>query len=93
MIELLYPIALAWYYRFMSRGSLPPGAGRFLAPLVANALAVLGHWLLLTLMAIATFIDFDEQSIPDYITLPGTVIGILGASLAPLWLPLTLALS
>ena len=47
----------------------------------------LAHFVLFTLMTIATFIDFDEQSIPDFITVPGTVIGLLGAAFAPAWLP------
>jgi leader peptidase (prepilin peptidase)/N-methyltransferase len=46
-----------------------------------------GHFVLLTLMCIATFIDFDEQSIPDYVTVSGTVVGLLGAGLMPAWLP------
>ena len=32
-------------------------------------------------MIVITFIDFDFQIIPDAITLPGTVIGVLGAAL------------
>jgi prepilin signal peptidase PulO-like enzyme (type II secretory pathway) len=47
----------------------------------------LAHFVLFTLMLVATFIDFDEQSIPDFVTVPGTAIGLLGASLAPAWLP------
>ncbi|MBX3422380.1 MAG: prepilin peptidase [Pirellulaceae bacterium] len=91
LVELLYPIALAWYYRFQVTGcALPPGAARFLLPLATQMhWQFVGHWVLLTLMTIATFIDFDEQSIPDYVTLPGTVIGLMGAALSPVWLPLT----
>lgn len=92
LIELLYPIGLVWYYRFyFSGGSLPPGASRFLIPLVTQMhWQFVGHWILFTLLAIATFIDFDEQSIPDLVTIPGTVLGVVGAVLSPLWLPLTL---
>jgi|LakMenE01Jun11ns_1017448.scaffolds.fasta_scaffold9958491_12 leader peptidase (prepilin peptidase)/N-methyltransferase len=91
LIELCYPLILAWYYRFhISGGSLPPGTARFLAPLASQLhWQFLGHWVLLSLMIIATFIDFDEQTIPDLVTIPGTVIGLLGAGLAPVWLPLT----
>jgi leader peptidase (prepilin peptidase) / N-methyltransferase len=35
------------------------------------------HMVLLTLMAVATFIDIDEQTIPDAVTVPGTVIALL----------------
>ncbi len=46
------------------------------------------HAILLTLMIAATFIDFDEQTIPDIITLPGTLLSLLVATLPPrTWLP------
>lgn len=95
LVELLYPLALAWYYKFYFAGStLPPGAGRFLLQLhLQMHWQFIGHWLLFTLLTIATFIDFDERSIPDLVTIPGTVIGLLGAALSPLWLPLTLELN
>ncbi|MCC7087023.1 MAG: prepilin peptidase [Pirellulales bacterium] len=38
------------------------------------------HVVLLVLMAIATFIDIDEQTIPDSITVPGTIAGLLIAA-------------
>jgi prepilin signal peptidase PulO-like enzyme (type II secretory pathway) len=43
-------------------------------------------------MLIATFIDFDEQTIPDSITVPGTLAGLWFAALLPSSRPLTLAL-
>ncbi len=36
----------------------------------------LSHLILASLMVVATFIDFDEQTIPDEITVTGTVIGL-----------------
>lgn len=42
------------------------------------------HLLLFSLTTIATFIDFDEQTIPDGITLLGTVLGLTIAALFPL---------
>jgi leader peptidase (prepilin peptidase) / N-methyltransferase len=90
LIEFLFPLALAWYYRFQMTGSgLPPAAAKLILPLDSQLhVQFVGHWVLLTLMTIATFIDFDEQSIPDYVTIPGTVIGILGATFSPIWFPL-----
>ncbi len=95
LIELIFPFFLAWYYQFhVSGGSLPPGSNRFLVPMASQM-----HWqfigfsILFVLLTIATFIDFDEQTIPDFVTIPGTLLGILGAGLFPLWLPLTLRLS
>ena len=48
----------------------------------------LAHLLLISLMLVATFIDFDEQTIPDAITVPGTLAGLLMAGLWPATLPL-----
>lgn len=91
LIELLFPALMTWYYlHYVSGGSLPIGlAARVLAPgpQIALTTQFLAHFVLFTLMTIATFIDFDEQSIPDYVTVPGTVIGLLGAAFAPAWLP------
>jgi prepilin signal peptidase PulO-like enzyme (type II secretory pathway) len=87
LIELIFPVAIAWYYHFYVSGQvLQIGpAARGLAPELHWQFSA--HLILFTLMSIGTFIDFDEQSIPDYVTLPGTVIGIVGAALAPAWLP------
>ena len=38
------------------------------------------HAILVVLMVAATFIDFDEQTIPDVITIPGTLIALIIAS-------------
>ncbi len=88
LIELLFPMAIGWYYHFyVSGGALSLGqAARMLVQSQLHY-QFCGHFVLFVLMMIATFIDFDEQSIPDYVTIPGTVIGLLGAALAPTWLP------
>ena len=44
----------------------------------------LSHIILISLLAIASFIDFDEQTIPDLVTIPGTLAGLLLAGLVPL---------
>jgi prepilin signal peptidase PulO-like enzyme (type II secretory pathway) len=41
------------------------------------------HLVLISLMIVATFIDFDEKSIPDSVTVPGTLIGLLFAAILP----------
>jgi prepilin signal peptidase PulO-like enzyme (type II secretory pathway) len=42
-------------------------------------------------MTIATFIDFDERTIPDSITIPGTLFGLIGAACSSCWhLPIDL---
>ncbi len=42
------------------------------------------HVLLITLMLAASFIDIDEKIIPDEITVPGTILGLLVAACLPL---------
>ncbi|MFW6171084.1 MAG: prepilin peptidase [Planctomycetota bacterium] len=41
------------------------------------------HVILISLMVVATFIDFDEQMIPDEITVNGTVVALLVAIALP----------
>ena len=51
--------------------------------------AFFAHAVLFWLMLVATFIDIDEKTIPDYVTIPGTLIALLwvvvtsGRSLLP----------
>lgn len=95
LIELIFPLAVTWYFQFLiSGGTLPLSLAMFV-PLLQDQLhgQFVGHFVLITLMTIATFIDFDEQSIPDSITIPGTVIGLLGAAFVPGWLGFTSFLS
>jgi len=46
-------------------------------------LSLLSHLILMCLMTVATFIDIDEKTIPDGVTLPGTLIGLTMAALFP----------
>lgn len=49
------------------------------------------HMVLLEALVVATFIDFDLKIIPDGVTVPGTIVGVLGGLLVgqvylvPLW--------
>lgn len=85
LIELLFPLAMLWlYHREISGGML------FLPKLAANLQPelhgqFLAHFLLIALMMVATFIDFDEHLIPDSITLPGTILGLIGSLALPAW--------
>lgn len=88
LIELLFPVAIAWYYHFyVSGGALNLGQAARMQVQTELHYQFIGHMVLFVLMMIATFIDFDEQSIPDYVTIPGTFLGLVGAALAPAWLP------
>lgn len=71
--------ALYWYY--VHSGALLPLPARTPVALAAfsswgQALFVC-HSILLVLLVAASFIDFDEQTIPDLITLPGTLLALL----------------
>ncbi|MEK6249068.1 MAG: A24 family peptidase, partial [Planctomycetales bacterium] len=46
-----------------------------------------GQFILIALMVIATFIDIDEQTIPDSLTIPGTLIGLILCAFNPWSLP------
>ena len=41
------------------------------------------HLVLISLMLVASMIDVDEQNIPDSITIPGTLLGLLLAAVCP----------
>src|SRR5690606_38676270 len=84
----------AGLYGWQIRGGMaPPGLAELLAARPAMTHShFLAHAILISLMAVATFIDFDEKTIPDWITIPGTVMGLLLAALLPKsLLPINLA--
>ncbi|MEM6688249.1 MAG: A24 family peptidase [Planctomycetota bacterium] len=86
MIEVFLPIGLMALYVFeVKQGGLMPEAFQVPAALLAArdsfALVFLGHALLIPLMVAATFIDFDEQTIPDIITVPGTWLALIVATM------------
>lgn len=92
LIELVFPLFATWYYVQYTNGALPLGTAiKAMAPgpLAALHWQFVGHFILFALMTIATFIDFDEQSIPDYVTVPGTLVSLVGAAFATAWLPLS----
>ena len=81
VLELAMAVTLPLLYLYQTQqgGLFPPGA---MAPHLEPYLTQIffGHAILMVLMVAATFIDLDEQTIPDLITIPGTVIAlILGA--------------
>jgi leader peptidase (prepilin peptidase) / N-methyltransferase len=84
LIEVACGLGLPALYWWETSGKLapllaavaPPGA----APLHHQFIS---HAILMGLMLVATFIDFDEKTIPDEITVPGTLIGLLLAAIWP----------
>jgi prepilin signal peptidase PulO-like enzyme (type II secretory pathway) len=84
-IELACGIGLAVLYWWEVTGHLaPPVPGVAPATPTMLHLNFASHAILLAFMLVATFIDFDEQTIPDGVTIPGTLIGLALAALWPL---------
>jgi leader peptidase (prepilin peptidase) / N-methyltransferase len=82
LIELGLAIFAVWFYRWQLGGGLLDEPR--LAPVDGHAeWWYAAQFLLVTLLVAATFIDFDEQTIPDAITLPGTLAALAFAVLAP----------
>ena len=83
LIELVWMIGLPAFYHWLvcSGGQLQtwPTAA-WLGQLQASFLA---QSVLLALMTIATCIDFDEKTIPDMVTIPGTVFALAFAWFCP----------
>ena len=88
LLEILVPFAVAGLYWWESTGHLLPpiaaAAGRLVTPADLHW-QLLGHELLLMLLTIATFIDFDEMMIPDSVTVPGTLLALIGSVLITQW--------
>lgn len=82
LIELIVPWLFVALYRYTSTGNTMPALFRDQSLHVHQFIA---YAILLTLLAIATFIDFDEWTIPDWITIPGTIIGIVGSTFLVGW--------
>jgi leader peptidase (prepilin peptidase) / N-methyltransferase len=80
-------IAILWvamYWWCCIEHGLVDGTSRFTPD---DELAAHWHWLCWAVMSVlmigATFIDFDEQIIPDQITVPGTLFGLIAMTLLP----------
>ncbi len=85
LIEIAWAIGLPWFYFWQIGGGLTGGPITPLPPTwgLWSETWFYAHTILIALMCIATFIDFDERTIPDYITIPGTLIGLAFAAGCP----------
>ena len=87
LLELLAGIGFAWLYwwEIGAAGLLPPGLAKPLWPdlLWTLHLEFASHCVLIALMLAASMIDLDEKIIPDAITIPGTLLGLLIAAAWP----------
>jgi prepilin signal peptidase PulO-like enzyme (type II secretory pathway) len=91
LIELALGLGLAglYYYETVLAANAPT-RGAAVTPAVLHA-QFFAHVVLITLMVVATFIDFDEQTIPDAITVYGTLAGLTIAAALPISRPLVSA--
>jgi len=87
LIDVVWIVGLPWFWHWQLGGGL--------LGFHSGNLPVMPHWdsyaevwfwshtILIALLFIATFIDFDERLIPDQITIPGTIIGLCIAAALP----------
>lgn len=75
-------LAVLYWWEVDQAGRVPPAAAATLDRWMLQAQYV-GHVALFALMLVATFIDFDEKTIPDAITVPGALLGLVFLALVP----------
>lgn len=87
MIECATSLGLPalYWWECVERGLLPPELNLADIPHASSMLHVqfVAHAVLFTLLLAATLIDFDEKTIPDTITVPGTLFGIWWMAFQP----------
>jgi leader peptidase (prepilin peptidase)/N-methyltransferase len=85
IVELLVGLGFAglyiWEIERLSTSFLPPGAKADTGLLVVLHTQYLAHVILLGLMFAVSLIDLDEKTIPDELTIPGTLIGLAFAAI------------
>lgn len=77
LMELSLAIGIPWLYYAEIGGWLLPSNFEIQIPADVPYAQFTSHVLLILLMTVATFIDFDEQLIPDAITIPGTLLALI----------------
>jgi len=87
-IEVLCAVGLVALYLWYAAGGLYGGNENIAKPTAIelahqNSLWFVFHATLFVLLLIATFIDLDERTIPDSVTLPGTLLALLTVTLYP----------
>jgi leader peptidase (prepilin peptidase)/N-methyltransferase len=87
VLEISFGIALAWLYWWETfrLGLIAGQVDVAIAPPHWPVhLQFVSHTILLCFMLAASFIDIDEKIIPDEITVTGTLLGLMLATLAPI---------
>lgn len=84
LLELLCAAGFpALYWWEISGRLLPEAADLVLPSSLTMHTQLLSHLVLISLMLVAAVIDLDEKTIPDEITVPGTLAGFILAALLP----------
>ncbi|MBN1395102.1 MAG: prepilin peptidase [Pirellulales bacterium] len=78
-------LALLYWWEVVAAGLYPAGLEPFIMPqgMTILHLQFFAHCILIALMLAGSIIDVDEQIIPDEITVPGTLVGLLLAAAWP----------
>ncbi len=92
LVELLFALGMAWLYWWETVAlgliaeqlAVVPGGVNTTVLVGPAHLQFLAHAILAWFMLIATFIDADDQIIPDIVTVPGTLIGLIFVTFFPL---------
>ncbi|MEW4454235.1 prepilin peptidase [Bremerella sp. JC817] len=82
-VELGCGFFFAWYYHWLVDGELASITINTAMSQGAIHSLFVQHIVLISLMVIATFVDFDSRTIPDLVTVPGFVIGLVLCWLLP----------
>ena len=87
LIDVVWIVGLPWFWHWQLGGGLL-GFSSGTLPVIAQWSSYVEIWfwshtILIALLFIATFIDFDERLIPDQITIPGTIAGLCIAAALP----------
>ncbi len=88
LVELALGAFIAWLYHWevaewqLIRAGAPVGFVPAASDIAMLQAAFVGHFALIFAMLVASLVDIDEQTIPDVITIPGTLVGL---ALAALW--------
>jgi len=83
LLEVFLAAGIVMLYLFEIRQGLVHPLMRPLAMGVLHQ-QFLVHAILIVLMTVATFIDFDEKTIPDSITIPGALLALILAAIWPM---------
>ena len=82
LVELLCGVSFAalYWWEIACQGLLPRNVHLAEAPDAVLHIEYAGHLVVISLMLVASLIDADEKTIPDSITVPGTLVGLLLAA-------------